>query len=188
MNFSFTAVSAQTTMSLRYSAGNGNAARKIELDGKVLVANQKFPATANWDTWSTVSVNTRLARAVHNLKVWFDQPAGSGAFLNLDRLTLTPTLIIKARTAARNVGDGVGLRRRGRARRTSAVGDRRASSSRSRSTPSAGSRASRLRYSAGNGDATRKIEIDGSVKAAASGLRGNGQRGASGRRCHSPPT
>jgi hypothetical protein len=166
VNFSFAAVSAPTTMSLRYSAGNGNAARKIELDGKVLVANQSFPATATWNTWSTVSLETKFVAGLHNLKVWFDQPAGSGAFLNLDRLTLTPTLIIKANTAARNVAtESVypgaqsapyvccwGLQGQFVTFSFNATG---------------GATSLALRYSAGNGDATRKIEIDGTVRAAA---------------------
>jgi hypothetical protein len=166
VTFSFTAVSAPTTMSLRYSAGNGNAARKIELDGKVLVANQSFAATATWNTWSTVSLETKFVAGLHNLKVWFDQPAGSGAFLNLDRLTLTPTLVIKANTAARNVAtESVypgaqsapyvccwGLQGQFVTFSFNATG---------------GATSLALRYSAGNGDATRKIEIDGTVKAAA---------------------
>jgi hypothetical protein len=166
VNFSFTAVSAQTTISLRYSAGNGNATRKVSLDGKVLVANQKFPATANWNTWSTVSIEKRFAAGPHNLEVWFDQPAGSGAFINLDRLTLTPTLIIKARTAARNVGTESVYPGAANAPYVCCWGSQGQFVTFSFNAVGGATNLA-LRYSAGNGAATRKIEIDGTVKTAA---------------------
>ena len=44
VTFSFSVAGGSTTLALRYSAGNGIAHRKIELDGSVLVANQAFAA------------------------------------------------------------------------------------------------------------------------------------------------
>ena len=90
VTFSFSVGGGSTNLGLRYSAGNGVAHRKIELDGAVLVANQTFAATATWSTWSTVTLNQpALAAGPHTLKVWFDAAAGSSQFVNLDNLTVT---------------------------------------------------------------------------------------------------
>ena len=64
--------------------------RKIEFDGTVIAANQTFPATANWSTWSTVGLTQSLTSGNHTLKVWFDSAAGSHQYINLDNLTITP--------------------------------------------------------------------------------------------------
>ncbi len=165
VTFSFTAVGAPTTMSLRYSAGNGNATRKIELDGKVLVANQRFPATANWNSWSNVSLNTWFTAGRHTLKVWFDTPAGSGAFLNLDRLTLVPTLVVKAGTGVRNVPTESVWAGAESAPYICCWGSQGQFATFSFNAVG-GVTSLALRYSAGNGDATRKVEIDGVVNVA----------------------
>ena len=88
VTFTFNTPSGATTLALRYSAAIGQATRKLELDGSVLVANQAFPATANWNTWSTVTVSPVLSAGTHSLKVWFDATAGSSQWLNLDNLTV----------------------------------------------------------------------------------------------------
>ncbi len=89
VTFAFTTVAGSTNLALRYSAGSGVAYRKLELDGAVWVAKQTFPATPNWSTWTTLTLNTSLAAGAHTLKVWFDATAGSAAFINLDNLTVT---------------------------------------------------------------------------------------------------
>ncbi len=90
VTFSFNVAGGATNLVLRYGAGNGIAHRKIELDGSVLVANQAFAATANWSTWTTLTLNqASLAAGAHTLKVWFDSTAGSNQYLNLDNLTVT---------------------------------------------------------------------------------------------------
>ncbi len=88
VTFAFTAAAGPTNLALRYSAGNGPASRKIELDGSVLVTNQTFPATANWSTWTTLALEPTLTAGAHTLKVWFDATAGSNQFVNLDNLTV----------------------------------------------------------------------------------------------------
>ena len=94
MTFSFSVAGGSTNLGLRYSAGNGVAHRKIELDGSVLVANQAFAATAGWSTWSTLTLNQpALAAGPHTLKVWFDAAAGSNQFINLDNLTVTQVVV-----------------------------------------------------------------------------------------------
>jgi Carbohydrate binding module (family 6) len=51
-----------------------------------------FPATPNWSTWSTVTRTATLAAGTHALKVWFDSATGSAQFMNLDNLTVTPSI------------------------------------------------------------------------------------------------
>jgi hypothetical protein len=89
VTFAFTTAAGPTNLALRYSAGNGPASRKIELDGSVLVANETFPATANWSTWTTLALQPTLTAGSHTLKVWFDATAGSNQFVNLDNLTVS---------------------------------------------------------------------------------------------------
>ena len=94
VTFSFSVAGGNTNLALRYSAGNGVAHRKIELDGSVLIANQAFAATANWSTWTTLTLNQpALAAGAHTLKVWFDSTAGSNNYINLDNLTVTQVVI-----------------------------------------------------------------------------------------------
>ncbi|MCU1458214.1 MAG: hypothetical protein JWL73_2306 [Actinomycetia bacterium] len=89
VTFTFNTAAGPSTFVLRYAAALGQATRKIELDGAVLVANQAFPGTADWNTWSTVTLGSTLAAGSHSLKVWFDAPAGSQQWLNLDNLTVS---------------------------------------------------------------------------------------------------
>ena len=89
VTFTFSVAAGTTKLALRYSAGNGVATRKIELDGAVTVANQSFPKTTNWSTWGTVTLSRTLSAGTHTLKLWFDSTAGSKQWLNLDNLTVT---------------------------------------------------------------------------------------------------
>jgi Carbohydrate binding module (family 6) len=89
VTFTFTVSAASTALALRYSAGNTASTRKIELDGAVLVANESFPRTVNWSTWSTITLNETLGGGTHTLTIIFDLPSGSSGYLNLDNLTIT---------------------------------------------------------------------------------------------------
>jgi hypothetical protein len=86
VTFAFSSTGGPTSLALRYSAGNGNAQRKLELDGAVMVANQNFAATSGWNSWSLVTVDANLTAGAHTLKIWFDQNAGSNQYINLDSL------------------------------------------------------------------------------------------------------
>ncbi len=103
VTFSFNAAGGPTNLALRYGAGNGSATRKVELDGSVFAANQSFPATVDWKTWSVVSLAANLAPGPHSLKVWFDGYAGSRQYLNLDNLTVSSTVLVAAGTSATNL-------------------------------------------------------------------------------------
>ena len=89
VTFSFTSPGGPTNLVLRYSAGNAAITRTIELDGVVLVANQIFPRTPNWSTWTTLALNHTLSAGAHTLTVTFDSASGSAGYLNLDNLTVS---------------------------------------------------------------------------------------------------
>jgi hypothetical protein len=89
VTFSFTVAAGATTFVLRYSAQNNSSTRKIEIDGSTWLANQVFPATANWSTWATLTLSDSLSAGTHTLTVVFDAPSGSQGYLNLDTLTVS---------------------------------------------------------------------------------------------------
>jgi hypothetical protein len=89
VTFSFTSPGGPTNLVLRYSAGSAAITRKIELDGVVFVADQTFPRTPNWSTWTTLALNHTLSAGTHTLTVTFDSASGSAGYLNLDNLTVS---------------------------------------------------------------------------------------------------
>ncbi|MGE0878543.1 MAG: carbohydrate-binding protein [Acidimicrobiia bacterium] len=107
VTFSFATASGATTLGLRYSAGNGAATRKIELDGVVIAANQLFAATSTWATWSTMNLKQNLAAGTHQLKVWFDGAAGSFNWINLDSLTVTGGAVAAAAVPVNTVAPAI---------------------------------------------------------------------------------
>jgi hypothetical protein len=100
VTFSFTVAAGSTSFTLRYSAGNGPITRKIELDGAVWAANQTFPRTANWSTWTTLTLTQTLSAGVHTLTVVFDGTSGSQGYLNLDNLTIIQSTNTTTQTLA----------------------------------------------------------------------------------------
>ncbi len=160
VTFAFNATGGPTNLALRYSAGNGVAHRKLELDGSVWRANATFPATRDWNSWAKLSLNTRLAPGRHTVKIWFDHNAGSNSYMNLDNLTVSPILVIPAGSSQTNIDtesrwSGAenapyiccwGSQGQYVTFRFNAVG---------------GTTNLALRYSAGNGDAHRTLELDG---------------------------
>jgi len=65
-------------------------ARQLLVDGASLVANQAFGATANWSTWTTLTVTTpTLGVGSHTLEVLFSTANGSHQYINLDNLTVS---------------------------------------------------------------------------------------------------
>jgi len=75
---------------LRYAAGAGDASRQIYVNGKTIVANQAFPSTGGWGTYSTKTVRVSLPSGPSTLSVIYAGSLGSTSYLNLDRLKLTP--------------------------------------------------------------------------------------------------
>jgi hypothetical protein len=163
VTFSFVTTSGLTDFALRYSAGGGVATRQILLDGSVLSANQVFPATTNWSTWTTLNLSSTLTSGTHTLTVMFDSASGSSRFINLDNLTITQTdnpNVIAAGTSATNLPT-----------ESTQPG--------AQNPPyiccwtsqgqfvtfvfnvTGGPKTLALRYSAGNGAASRRIDLDG---------------------------
>ncbi len=165
VNFSFTSAGGPTNLALRYGAGNGTATRKIDLDGRVLSADQEFPATANWSTWSSVSLRTTLTPGRHTVKVWMDQDAGSYEYLNLDNLTISPILVIPAGSSATNIPTESRWSGAQSAPYICCWGTQGQYVTFS-FTVGRGPTSLGLRYSAGNGPASRTIMLDGEAIAA----------------------
>jgi hypothetical protein len=88
VTFSFSVPAGPTSLALRYSAGKSASTRKIELDGATLVANETFPRTASWSTWTTLTLNPTLAAGSHTLTILFDTASGSSGYINLDNLSV----------------------------------------------------------------------------------------------------
>ncbi len=167
VTFSFTVDAGSTSFTLRYSAGNGPITRKIELDGAVWVANQTFPGTANWSTWSTLTLVQTLAAGAHTLTVVFDGTSGSNGFLNLDNLTIVQsttgaTQTLAAGKAATNVPTE-SLYPGAQAPPYICCWHTQGQYVRFSFSVSGGPTTLTLRYSAGAGTSTRKIELDGAT-------------------------
>lgn len=78
--------------SFRYSAANGPAVRRCEIDGLATFPKQSFPATADWNTWSTISFSLSLTAGWHTVQLSFD--SNSSQFMNLDNLTVANQVIV----------------------------------------------------------------------------------------------
>jgi hypothetical protein len=165
VTFTFTVSAGSTALALRYSAGNAASTRKIELDGAVLIANEVFPRTANWSTWSTVTLNETLAAGTHTLTITFDTPSGSSGYLNLDNLTVTQG----AAGATQTIAAGKSQTNLQTESAWPGAQDppyiccwiEQGQFVTFTFTVAGGSTDLALRYSAGNSASTRKIELDG---------------------------
>jgi predicted alpha-1,6-mannanase (GH76 family) len=79
-------------LTLRYAAGAGNASRYLFVNRSAVVANQSFPGTGSWSSWSTITVpGVELTAGCNTVSVIFDQGRGSTNYLNLDHATLRYT-------------------------------------------------------------------------------------------------
>ena len=168
VTFTFTlAASAPTTLALRYSAGDGAITRKIEVDGTTWIANQTFPGTPDWSTWATLTLSETLPAGTHTFTILFDVPSGSAGFLNLDNLTISQAATITSQTLA------AGKAQTNLPTESAWPGaedppyiccwaDQGQYVTFSFTVPG-GPTSLALRYSAGDGAITRKIEVDGAT-------------------------
>ncbi len=86
-------------LQLRYAAAAGNAGRKILVNGGVVAANQLFPGTGSWSTWSIVTLNgVALNQGYNTIRIEIDPAAGNGNYLNLDSLQVSTQLQAEAGT------------------------------------------------------------------------------------------
>ena len=168
VTFTFTlAASGPTTLALRYSAGDGAITRKIEVDGTTSIANQTFPGTPNWSTWGTLTLSETLPAGTHTFTILFDVPSGSAGFLNLDNLTISQAASTSSQTLA------AGKAQTNLATESAWPGaqdppyiccwDAQGQYVTFSFTVPGGPTSLALRYSAGDGAITRKIEVDGAT-------------------------
>lgn len=80
------ASAGQKALTIRYANGTGSAKTLTLLVDGAAVAQVAFPATANWDTWSTVTATVSLTAGDHDVALRFGT-ADSGN-INLDRLEI----------------------------------------------------------------------------------------------------
>ena len=76
------------TATLRYATGDA-ASRAISVNGTSVNAKLAFPSTGNYDTYATVTQPLTLTAGRNTMTVAFSAAAGSGGYLNLDRIQLT---------------------------------------------------------------------------------------------------
>ncbi|MET0234083.1 MAG: carbohydrate-binding protein [Kibdelosporangium sp.] len=76
------------SLDLRYANGTGSVMTLSLYAGNTKVRQLSLPATANWDTWSTVTETVTLSTATHPIAFAFD--ATDSGNVNLDNLTVTP--------------------------------------------------------------------------------------------------
>lgn len=83
------AIGGRYDLTLRYSAAGGNATRFIFVNGRSIVDAQLFPGTANWTTWSNITIpNVPLKPGDNTISVIFNTSKGSRNWLNLDQLII----------------------------------------------------------------------------------------------------
>jgi hypothetical protein len=75
-------------VTLRYSAGAGDAVRLIRVNGAVAFDAMKFPNTKSWDEYRTVSFEVPLQKGKNVITILFDSARGGENYLNLDNLTI----------------------------------------------------------------------------------------------------
>ena len=76
------------TATMRYATGDA-ASRAISVNGTSVNAKLAFPSTGNYDTYATVTQALTLTAGRNTITVAFSAAAGSGGYLNLDRIQLT---------------------------------------------------------------------------------------------------
>ena len=78
------------TLTFRYAAAGGDASREIDVDGATLVADEAFPATADWSTYAKVTARAQLTAGANTVSVIYGAALGSKQPVNLDALTVEP--------------------------------------------------------------------------------------------------
>ena len=90
VEFAFTlGASSRYDLTMRYAA-DASAARRVTLDGEVLVARLALAATSDADaaSWNDVAVDVELDAGEHRVRVVYDSARGSAGAIDLDRLVL----------------------------------------------------------------------------------------------------
>ena len=72
----------------RYTAGEGTGARSVYVNGQRLTPAQMFPATATWNSWTTVGSTADFPAGKSTIELRFESTNGSKTSLDIDELTL----------------------------------------------------------------------------------------------------
>ena len=72
-----------------YAAGAGAATRSVLVAGQAVVAEQAFPATADWNSWASAQSTVALVQGKNQIELRYDAAKGGAAPLNIDKLTVT---------------------------------------------------------------------------------------------------
>jgi predicted alpha-1,6-mannanase (GH76 family) len=87
-------------IALRYSAGSGDASRRISVNGSTVLTfsltlknglGLVFSATPSWSDWQETSVIATLQPGPNTVTIAFDGAAGSAGALDLDAITIAPS-------------------------------------------------------------------------------------------------
>ena len=78
------------TLTLRYSAGAGDASRLVYIDGANAVPDLALPATASWDVWASQTARVELPAGASTISIIYNSSLGSTNYVNLDAISLGP--------------------------------------------------------------------------------------------------
>ncbi len=154
------------TLAFGYSAGNGAASRQLKLNGSVLAANQGFPGTANWSTWTTLNVQTNLNAGANTVTLTFDSPSGSNNYINIDYLDVAPassSTRYEAENATTNLPTETVWPGYSGVDYVCCWASQGQYITFNFQAPTAGTYTLGFAYSAGNGNATRQLKLNGAV-------------------------
>lgn len=91
-----TASAGKYTLGFRYSAGAGNASRRVVLDGTTVSSNLQFSNTGGWPTYSNVYLSVTLPAGFSTVSVKLDPANGNQNYLNLDSMAVISEQIVFA--------------------------------------------------------------------------------------------
>jgi predicted alpha-1,6-mannanase (GH76 family) len=72
----------------RYTAGEGTGARSVRVNGQLVNAPLTFPATATWNSWTTIGSTADLPAGKSAIELSFESANGSKTSLDIDELAL----------------------------------------------------------------------------------------------------
>ncbi|NYE19080.1 glycoside hydrolase family 76 protein [Microbacterium immunditiarum] len=88
-----TAAAGAHELRLRYAAAAGEATRRIVVNGVEVGGNHRFPGTGSWSTWAETDLDNVDLLAGHNtIRIEYASASGSSQYLNLDRLIVSRQL------------------------------------------------------------------------------------------------
>jgi predicted alpha-1,6-mannanase (GH76 family) len=78
------------TLTIRYSAGAGDGARLVYINGANAVATQAFASTGSWDTWASLAIPVKLNAGANTISIIYNSSLNSSNYVNLDWIDVGP--------------------------------------------------------------------------------------------------